>query len=157
MFSFLQNVLCCKTCHGEFILKEQIRCSLSSKISVLCVNCKELIALKTSKKTGLSKKIEINYRYVYAIRSIWIQYAAIKLFCYIMDLPEPFFKKLYNATRRQRQKMSTAIAGESMNAAAGKEVTLTGSPSIKISVDGMRKTRGQTSRIGAQLLVTNLD
>lgn len=149
MFSILEKFLCCKACGGEVSITEEIECGLSSKISILCENCAEVIKFKNSKKIGENNKIsEINYRYIYAIRSIGLGYAAMKLFCGIMDLPQPVSKKSYNAAIKVLQKCSASVAEKSMIAAASEEVTLTGSSCLNISGDGTWKTRGHTSRIG---------
>lgn len=149
MFSFLQKFLCCKTCGGEIAFTEEVVCGLSSKISVDCKTCSVLCSFKNSKMMGSSNKIsEINYRYVYAMRSIGMGYASMKLFCGVMDLPPPFSKKSYNGAIKKLLKCSGTVAQKSMISAACEEVKLTGSPCINISGDGTWKTRGHTSRTG---------
>lgn len=115
---------------------EEIECRLSSKISVLCENCVELIAFKNSMKIGTNKKIsETNYRYIYAIRLTEMGYAGMKIFCRIMDLPKPVSKKSYNATIKQLQKCSTIVAERSMKSADCEEVALIELSCIIISGD----------------------
>lgn len=54
-------------------------------------------------------------------------YAAMKLFCGIMHLPEPVSKKSNNATIKRLQKCSTTVVEKSMNSASGEEIVFTGS------------------------------
>lgn len=149
LFSHLENFLSCKTCGENISLKEEVVCGLLSKISVNCDNCAELCSFRNSKMTGPSNKIaEVNLRCTYAVRSLGLGYAAMKLFCGLMDLPKPVSKKSYNSSVKKMQKFSSQIAEQSMNNAAREEIELTNSSCIDISGDGTWKTRGHTSRIG---------
>ena len=149
MFSILENFLCCKTCGGEITVREKVENDLQSNISLFCENCAELISFASSKKIGPSNKIsEINYRYIYAFRSIGMGYAAMKLFSGIMDLPKPVSRKSYNIAIKTLQECSSIVAEKSMISAAQEEVAVTGSSCITVSGDGTWKTRGHTSRDG---------
>lgn len=149
LFTILEQFLCCKICGCKITLKEESKCGLSSKISLQCENCSELISFNNSKKIGPTKKVsEINYRYIYAMRSIGRGYAAMTVFCGVMDLPKPVSRKSYNVAVKQLQRCSGSVAEKSMNSAAYEEVELMGSSCIDVSGDGTWKTRGHTSRIG---------
>lgn len=149
MFSFLENFLCCKMCGDKISFTDTIVCGLSSKISINCEKCSTLCTFRNSKMIGSNNKIaEINYRYMYAMRSVGMGYAGMELFCGVMDLPPPVSRKSYNIVVKKLLKCTGTVAQKSMKSAAHEEVLLTGSPCINVSGDGTWKTRGHTSRAG---------
>lgn len=149
LFSSLENSLCCKVCGSDVTFTEQVMCGLSSKILINCENCAELCSFRNSTMIGPKKNIpEINRRYLYAMRTIGRGYSSMKLFCGIMDLPQPISKKSYNSSVKKLLTSSSTVAQQSMEIAAREEAESTGSMSINVSGDGTWKTRGHTSRIG---------
>ncbi|GFW85882.1 uncharacterized protein TNCV_1623261 [Trichonephila clavipes] len=149
MFTNIQNFASCKKCGGDIKLSEKRVRGLSSVFSIECKNCKDLCSFRNSKILGKGKNIlEINRRFVHAMRTIGQGHAAMTTFCGVIDFPPPVAEKSYNNIINKLQLCSKEVAEASMQSAALEEVTLTNSSDIIISGDGTWKTRGYSSRVG---------
>lgn len=149
VFSAIQNALCCKICGHSVSINEKNLTGLCSKFTIDCSNCKEISSFKTSKMIGTKvNQPEINVRFTYAMKSIGKGHPSMKLFCGVMDLPQPVAVNSYNSMIKKLLVCAENVSTAFMKKAAVEEVELSESTDIVVSGDGTWKTRGHSSRIG---------
>lgn len=154
LISFIEYHLSCKVCGSDITMSEQILNGLSSNFTLMCKTCSRGYCFQNSKKIGPKNNCaEVNLRSVYAMRTIGLGHAALRMFCGVMDLPRPISKKTYNSYVKKMVASTEKISEKSKHDAALEEVTLSNSSEVVVSGDGTWKTRGHTSRVGVCTLI----
>lgn len=154
----LLGALLCPDCgENDIFLDEDFkkRKGLSSLISINCHSCefkKQCYSSKTVPNSSVqgAKPFEINFRAVYAARTIGQGYSGLERFCGMMNLPRPPVVKNFDKISHALGESAREVAETSMN----KAVTVLRGPSdqpvidIRVSLDGTWQKRGFTSNNG---------
>ena len=117
--------LACPECHEcTLYVSEDYakRKGLASFVSVNCDSCEYKHECYTSQTIPNSAKggkpMEINYRAVYAARTVGHGYSGLEKFCGMLNLPRPMTVKNFNAISLTLGESAREVAETSMNKAA---------------------------------------
>jgi hypothetical protein len=152
---FFAAATVCKHCKKSVELPENFekRSGLSCELSLTC-NCAKASVFKTSPKlqSGFS---EVNLRFVYALRSIGVGQQSAKLFCAIMDLPQP--PSRFSNYIPPISKATNDVATKSMVAAAEELLVINDNDkNTAVAIDGSWQKPGHTSLNGV-VTATSMD
>lgn len=151
--------LCCPECGDAntiFLEEDEYkRKGLSSFLSLKCScgyqNCfyTSKVVDKVDENKGGMKPYEVNYRAVYATRSIGIDHSGLETFCGILNMPKPMTACNYNNISNIFRDAAKEVAEKSMNAAIN-DLRKQDDEMIDIgvSVDGTWQRRGFSSLNG---------
>ena len=132
---------------------------LASLISVNCSNCDFSLEKYTSQNItndqvqGM-KPFEINYRAVYALRTIGVSYSGLEKVCGMFNLLKPMTQKNYDAVSRILGNSAKMAAELSMMEVAEDLRKVPGITDIGVSVDGTWQHRGYSSLNGAVAIIS---
>ena len=161
---FITSLLCpeCSECslyiEEDFVKKK----GLASLINVKCYDCDFCITNYTSKTVTTDKvkgmrPFEINYRAVYALRSVGVGFNGLEKVCGILNLPKPMTRNNYDNISNVLKDSAKCVAEKSMQNAVNElttfqriSYTTADGPVIDIgvSVDGSWQRRGYSSLNG---------
>ncbi|GFV53128.1 uncharacterized protein TNCV_4129421 [Trichonephila clavipes] len=140
----MKNLLCRKyCCSSEKIeLREDLksRRGLAVSLEIICHNCGESTSTKISNKNIKISKIsnkcyDVNLRLTYGMRAIGKGGAAARIFCGLMNLPQPPAK--FERHNSLFLNVLKTISEDSMNAAVHEAVIANDNNSnIDVAVDG---------------------
>ena len=150
LLAIIKSVACPKCLVvGSLVLTQKAKYGLAFKFSVCCKNCKDW-ENQFSTSTKQSKKFDINYKAVYAMRRCGKGYQGLRRFLALINHPPPMTEKNYRKISHSFTEATRAVALKSMNDAAeairqnGDNVV-----DIGVSVDGTWQRRGFSSKNGA--------
>jgi len=158
----LSEIFChhvkCKECDGDSTLKLSIRMNsgLCVKLYLDCSECGYSYSFDSSNKMESDlKKYAVNTRFVYALRCIGKGAETGRLFCGVMNFPNPptRFAQYTNKLKTVVIEVSEASMKEAVEEAV---VENEDSPNLAVAVDGTWQKRGYTSLNGV-LCVTSID
>ncbi|GBM86012.1 hypothetical protein AVEN_30513-1 [Araneus ventricosus] len=151
-----KNFVNCKNCNSGLEL-QVLKSTSGLAISFIldCFQCEYTHEFSSSDFHEGTQIATVNTRYVYALRSIGKGAEAGRMFCAVMNLPQPttrfqeYNKRLLNATK--------AVCESTMQKAAKETIVENNSDNnIAVAVDGTWQKRGYTSHNGV-VTVTSMD
>ena len=152
--------LCCPECYENKLILEEDDYKKKGLSSSLCIKCdcgyvssfytSKVVDRKNEVSKGGMKAYEVNYRAVYASRTVGIDHTGLETICGILNMPKPMTATNYNNISFVFRDAAKEVAENSMKTAAdqlriNKESDVI---DIGVSVDGSWQRRGFSSLNG---------
>lgn len=155
VFNTIASLVMCKECGESVKFEKCLYRGLGFQIKISCNKCRDrFIHSSTASFAGSNVMYEVNSKLIAVMRCLGIGYSGLKLFCGLMDLPQPVARCTYNVFVKQMRNVAAAIAKLLMTSAITQEIHLSeNAESLVVSGDGTWRKRGFQSLHGVPSLI----
>ena len=147
----------CKT--GSLLVQESTRYDLAPILELTCDHCGHVFEGRLAEKHTPMRFYDVNRRSAMAMRMIGKGREALRMFCAIMDMPEPMYGRSFQSHCSALHDAAVEVGTNSMRHHAAellamRQASESDHPShVAVSTDGTWMRRGYSSVFGAQTVI----
>lgn len=154
IFSFLSDILVCKSCGGDVKFDRTSGAGISFKLIVTC-NCDTQYC---NSSPCVNKTYEVNRRFMFAMRMLGVGLQSLRTFCSIMDITCSFSNNIYYSFLSMLDTAAQSVFEIVQRKAVDEEISLNAehgneARQLSVSGDGSWKKRGFSSLFGISTLI----